>query len=332
MQPGDLRELDHPDSAWNRAAAESEAGDAFCCRTEWQISFHEAFYPDRTLHVAQGGGSVVAFAERRHPRLGLLLEPIESHWLFGCPLLGGAGSVDLLRSLLAEHAAKSGPSTVVLSGLAPRSELFDRIVETFESRQRILRLQPQTLCTASLAGGLDGFLSRRSSSLRRNLRQAGRRAAASGVYFERRAPGCAAESQEIYARMLEVEESSWKGLGECGMAEPPSRQFYGIMLQRLAASGGGRVTFARHADEDIGFIFGGLAGNVYRGQQFSFAEDWRSHSIGNLLQLEQIRWLCEGGVEHYDMGPLMDYKPHWAESQKTLEALLLLPAGLSVRR
>ena len=112
------------------------------------------------------------------------------------------------------------------------------------------------------------------------------------------------------------------------MAEPPSLQFYKAMLRRMAIAGTARVMFARDGEgRDIGFIFGGLAGTTYRGQQFSFVEQWRSASIGNLLQIEQIGWLCEEGVRRYDMGPEMRYKHHWTERQTAMSTWLLRPGG-----
>ena len=95
------------------------------------------------------------------------------------------------------------------------------------------------------------------------------------------------------------------------------------MLKRLAVSGNGRVIFARHARGDIGFIFGGPAGTVYRRQQFSYADDWQAASIGNLLQLEQVRWLCEEGATRYDMGPFKGYKRHWTENRTIIEIRVL---------
>ena len=90
-------------------------------------------------------------------------------------------------------------------------------------------------------------------------------------------------------------------------------------------TGGARVIIARHSERDIGFIFGGVTNGIYRGQQFSFADAWRKASIGNLLQLEQIRWLCEEGATRYDMGPMMDYKRHWTEQRFRIEARFMIP-------
>lgn len=311
---------DHPGSNWNRAAMHPAPVDPFCARTEWQLSFHEAMAPHRPLIVREVPGSVVALAEERHPGVGRIFMPVEAGWLFGCPLLG-PDAVDLLEELLAEHepAAGARAPVFVISGLAPEGELIrqlgSRLGPRFNSKHHVVA----TLCSASLDGGLDGFLSRRSARHRQNLRKQLRRATRAGVSFERHAPADAAEARQIYARMLAVEEQSWKGIGECGMTVGRSRRYYDCMMRRLAASASGRVIFARHAERDIGYIFGGLAGRVYRGQQFSYADDWATYSIGNLLQLEQIRWLCEEHMARYDMGPMMDYKRHWTEEQRVVE-------------
>ena len=317
-------EFDHPASLWNLAAEQTSQGDPFCCRTEWALSFHEAFYPQRPLHLCESQHSVVAFAERVDAAIGRLLEPLESMWFFGCPLLG-AHAVELLDAFLGERADGPDAPAVLLSGLLPGGSLLRGIQKTFRSRHEIVRLGPTVLCSASLEGGIDGFLARRSGLFRRRLQHAQRRAAQSGVTFERFAPRSAAEAAAIYARMVAVEAASWKGIGDCGMTQPGSREFYARMLRRLAVSGAGRVMLARCGGKDIGFIFGGVAGAVYRGQQFSFAEDWRTFSIGNLLQLEQLRWLCEEGAARYDMGPRMDYKRHWTEIETRIEARLLRP-------
>ena len=111
------------------------------------------------------------------------------------------------------------------------------------------------------------------------------------------------------------------------MDQPRSKHLYSILMRRLTVSKNARVTFARHEGEDIGFIFGGMANGTYRGQQFSYDEKWRSSSIGNILQLEQIKWACEEDANRYDMGPLlgdkMGYKAHWTESHRKIEAWVL---------
>lgn len=317
-------ELDQPDSFWNRAAARSDQGDPFCCRTEWQLSLQETYFPRRRLVFRRNDSSLLALAERHYPDLGPILEPLDSLWMFGSPLLGPE-ALALLEVLLDERRRSAEPATALVSGVLPGSALRAALLERFLPGFEIFRVKIVQVCRASLEGGLDGFLARRSAPFRKRLRQAARQAEANGLRFERVIARSAAESDAAFARMLAVERTSWKGLAGRGMEEPTSSAFYAAMARRLAVSGSGRVIFARVAERDVGFIFGGLAGPIYRGQQFSYADDHAPWSIGNLLQQEQIRWLAEDGVEQYDLGPWMAYKEHWAEHSIAMEALLLRP-------
>jgi len=325
-------ELDGPESPWNRAAASADQGDPFSCRTEWQLSLQEAYFPRRPLHLRQDATSLVALAERRHPELGPVLEPLDCLFLFGSALLGpDAGR--LLEDLLAERDAEGGePVQLLLGGLVPGGPHRDFVLRRLARRGEIFRVKTVTVCSGSLAGGLDGYLGRRSALQRKRLRQAARRARARGVLFERSSPRSDAEADATFARILAVEETSWKGLARRGIGDRRSRLFYGAMLRRLARAGAGRVMFARADERDVGFIFGGLAGDRYRGQQFSYAEDFADCSLGNLLQQEQIAWLAEDGIRIYDMGPLMAYKHHWTELRTTMEALWLRPWPARVGR
>ncbi len=184
-------------------------------------------------------------------------------------------------------------------------------------------------CAASLEGGLDGFLSRRSANHRKKLRQSLRRAREAGVLFERRRPASVEQGKAVFDRILAVERTSWKGIGRCGMDQADMHRFYAAMLRRLSVSRDAHVMFATHEGRDIGFIFGGMAGAIYRGQQFSFDDQYADMSVGNLLQFEQIRWLCDEGAQRYDMGPLygpsMEYKHHWTELCFPIEAWVMQP-------
>jgi hypothetical protein len=292
------------------------------------LSFHEAFGRERRLLIAESAGNVVAFAENVLARDRIFLTPIEAHWLFGCPVLGKE-AVELLSDVLEFCRTFYAPvfPKIVVSGIRPGGVLARRLLRRFSGNFSIAFHSSGLQCAASLAGGTDGFLARRSANHRHKLRKAARRAAEQGVCFERVIPISSPEAEEAYARMLSVEHTSWKGLGRCGMAEPLSKQFYGCMLQRLAPSKQARIIFAKHENRDIGFIFGGMTGNIYRGQQFSFDDAWRRFSIGSVMQLKKIEWLCEEGAVRYDMGPLngprMEYKMHWTEKKIRLQTWIL---------
>ena len=324
----DLQYWDKPGSSWDKAAHSTLQGDPFCCGTEWQLSYHEAFNPDRKLYIRESSDSLIALAQAPESIRPNLFTPVEAHWLFGCPLMG-TGAVELLDEAIEDinrhiHSTNPKPSFMI-SGIRPGGVLYRQLKQRFKHRFEFHKLISDTQCGASLKGGLDGYLSRRSSNHRRNLKKQSQRALRKGVYFERYSPLNESEVDTIYERMIRVEEASWKGVGECGMAEQPARQYYHLMLKRLAVSGSARIIMARHEDRDIGFIFGGIAANIYRGQQFSFSEDWSKSSIGNLLQLEQISGLCEEGIRRYDMGPVMGYKHHWTEKRFNIETWFLKP-------
>ncbi len=318
------QQWDYPDSNWNQAAMRTPQLDPFCCRTEWQLAYHEAHAPNRELLVRETPGSLIAFADLSEDESGLLFGPVEPHWLNGSPLLGPE-SLELFFELLAdfEPSRDALSPRFIISGLEPKGKRISTLLAKLSSHYRFWLLQSQTLSNASLEGGFDGFLSRRSAKHRRGLNTQARRAAKHGVTFERHAPADAVEAAQLYFRMLAVEGASWKGIERCGMTVEPSRTYYSCMLRRLAISGIGRVMFARHGERDIGYIFGGLAGKVHRGQQFSYAQKWKSFSIGNLLQAELIKWLCEENIRRYDMGPFMDYKRHWAENNFPMTAVVI---------
>lgn len=325
--PARLASYDHPASAWNRLALLTLQPDPFCATTAWQLSWREAADPERTVILSECADGLICFA--RHT-LGsnIVLGPVERLWLFGCNVLGPAG-VDLLEQLLRDPAmeALGLGRRIAISGLDPEGPLLAAIRARLSPYVAWSRLRQDLQCAASLEGGLDGFLSRRSANHRKKLRQTIRRAQAAGVVFERHAPASAHEAGAVFARMLAVERRSWKGIARQGMDGPMTRTFYGAMLRRLAMAREGRVMFAMHEGRDIGYIFGGMAGAIYRGQQFSFDDEWRNMSIGNVLQYEQIAWLCEEGAHRYDMGPLrgpfMEYKAHWTELQFPMEAWVM---------
>jgi len=339
-------------------AIDAEQYDPCCCAPAWQLSFHESFLPQRTLLIGAEDGRAALFAEGAFENGMPCLTPLESHWFSGAPLLG-PDQDELFAGLVSAVVRAYGGCVpgFMLSAL-PR-EVMKRIAQRFGPYFRFALYTTAEQRSASLEGGMDGFLSRRSGNFRSKMKKARRRADALGVEYEHAVPSSLEEADAIYARMLDVESRSWKGMAGSGISESPSREFYHYMMRRLAVgpqAGNARVIFATHEGVDVGFIFGSLScggpspdgrndledsispffpalqpqhGAVYRGQQFSYAQEWREYSIGDLLQLRQLEWLCSEGVQRYDMGmsddPRMAYKTHWAECIRKQEIWLLLP-------
>ena len=314
---------------WEHLAAATAQADPFCCAPEWQLTFAEVLTPDKRLFYLAAPGGLAVFSEFQADRGRVFLAPPENGWLFGCPVLGPDPDEVLAASLAAFAAAyPDAVPHVILSGIRPEGGLAATLLRRFGESYAFFRHGGSVQCAASLAGGLDGYLSRRSANHRAKLRKARRRAAEGGVTFTRELPATAEDAAALYARMLAVEAKSWKGIGQCGMAEPPAREFYAALVQKLAACGKLRAIMASRDGEDIGFIFGGLCGATYRGQQFSYAAAEQRLSLGNLLQLETLQWLCEEGVRRYDMGPVtgprMEYKRHWTEENHEIQTWVMV--------
>lgn len=316
-------------SLWNQTAISSSQADPFCSAPVWQLSFHDAFSPRRRLLIKALSKNIIAFAERITAPDDIYLTPIEASWFFGSPLMG-KDAVEFFSDMMGSIEKYYHPffPKIVVSGIRPGGKLARRLIRAFAGWFHFFRHSSGMQCGASLAGGFDGYLSRRSANHRKKLKKQYRNALTRDVRFERVHPSSSGEAQKIFSRISEVELKSWKGIGRCGMDQEPMKSFYRIMLHRLTLSKQARVIFARHENEDIGFILGGLAGRVYRGQQFSYDNRWKEYSVGNLLQTEQVKWLCEEGMKRYDMGPVtgrkMGYKVHWTEKNFRHETWILL--------
>lgn len=330
------KQLDEAGAAWHRPTLVGGLQDPMAATAAWQLSAHEVWGAGRPVLLRADAEAMAVLALKEVGGRKYELQPLETVWGFGSPLIG-EWSVDCLNELVDEvsHCRKTRPTRIVLTGLDPDAGALDDLHFRFGRRFDLwVSSEPMLLCAASLEGGVDGFLGRRSSNFRRKLRQQQRRAADAGVRVEHFSPTTRDEVDRCFARMVSVEQRSWKGLGRCGMDSPEALRFYAAMLRRLAMLGRVRIGFARAGDADIGFIFGGVTGSIYRGQQFSFDHDWAPFSIGNLLQFEQVVRLCEEGITRYGLGPLlgtrMAYKTHWAERQLSIIACELHAIGQHV--
>jgi CelD/BcsL family acetyltransferase involved in cellulose biosynthesis len=199
---------------------------------------------------------------------------------------------------------------LLVSGLHAPATLTRAMVRRFSGAHRVAAGPVLRRWSASLDGGFDAFLARRSPRFRANLRRAERRAAAAGVVFESADDG---PPDAVVARAAAVESTSWKGGEGTGLLAPDMRCFYDAIARRLAPAGRLRATFARAGGDDVGYILGGVRDGLYRGLQMSFDDTRAELSLGSLLQARQIAALCDEGATSYDLGMDMRDKRRWAE-------------------
>lgn len=296
--------------------------DPFCTRSDWIVPARRAFAESARpwIHRFDEGWAPLM---RIDTVLGRTIVPFEYGWGFAQPLVGpdqGALATRLVDALLADRASWDA---LFLSGLTRGGSAFVTLVHRLRRRHQLRLGEPAIRCIASLEGGWEGFLSRRESKFRRNLRREERKAG-ERFRFEVIADASPAGARVLYHDLLAVEERSWKGREGVGIDAGPMRRFYARMVPRLAERGALRVTQAWEGDRMVGYVLGGIAGHTYRGLQISFDDAYRDLGVGNLMQAATIRWLCEHEpVDRYDLGGDLAYKRRWAEDRVETVPLLV---------
>ncbi len=312
-------QLDACADEYDAAVAQDPALDPFCSASPWLLAYHDAFAATRPLWLAHEGCDWVLLAEQHYEGVGPILEPLESLWGFGSPLVGEGAANLLAKALLAR------PVPILLLGLPADRARLAPLVDALAGRWAARPLEPTTRFVALLAGGLEGWFARRSRSFRRNLRSSLRRVRRAGISFRRVERPELADLSALYRRVLEVEARSWKSATGNGAAQEPMRSFYAALWSRLVARGQLRLLLAERDGEAVGYLHGARVGDHFRGLQFSFDDRERALGLGNALQLEMLRWLCEEGAHSYDLGTHSSYKRRWAEEGLTTHGLFLQP-------
>jgi hypothetical protein len=307
---------------FDREVAQTPAIDRFCSSSAWILAATAALMPPRAPFSFKGEFGYFAAMRGVHPAGFPYIEPVELAWGLASPLIGRdpRGLVGEIVPLL---ASRRDWQLAIFSGLTVTGPQRRALDATLPARWERRRGQPTIRHVASLEGGLDGFLSRRSRELRKSLRKSLRAAKEAGMTFES-VRASEPDAPALYERIQAVEARSWKSRECVGIHTGPMRAFYGAMLPRLCALGQQRTIFARLADRDVGYILGAVMVGEYRGLQFSYDADLAQFGIGGLLQYHQIAELCDEGIARYDLGTEMDYKRRWAEEIMETEMLVLV--------
>lgn len=319
MEPIDLDEVADD---FDREVAETPAIDRFCSSSAWILAAGTALMPPRVDFAFRGASGYFAAARGVHPAGFPYLEPVELAWGLASPLIGRdpVALVEEVVPLLVERREWQLAIVAGITADGPQRAALERYLPPrWERRQGT----PTIRHVASLDGGIDGFLSRRSRELRKSIRKTDRAATAAGITFVEVRAG-AAEAAALYARIQAVEARCWKAGEGVGISQGPMREFYSHMLPRLCARQQQRTMFACAGEQDIGYILGAVFQHEYRGLQFSYDDSYAAFGLGGLLQYHQVLALCDEGITRYDLGTEMDYKRRWAELTMETEMLVLV--------
>ncbi|MBN2105849.1 MAG: GNAT family N-acetyltransferase [Deltaproteobacteria bacterium] len=321
MQQLDSSEFQQQAQTYNRAVAAFAGIDPYCSRTDWILSFHASFTPLAPLHIWHEQESFVVLAQGRPSAEKTLFSSMDSMWGFATALVGGQ-SPRMLGSICRESLRQVH---LILYGLPNDRGFLDAVARETATTHQAFLLNPVSRCVASLQGGMDGFLSRRSSKFRVNMRRAAKLVADAGVKFRciDRLP--ADTLTGFYTELLAIESRSWKGHSGEGADQPPMRDFYRHMFKRIGPAGLLRVIVAELDGQQIGYLHGACVHGRFRGLQFSFDDRYRALSLGNVLQLNMLEWLCREQAELYDLGMAVPYKKKWAELEHRTQTMYLRP-------
>lgn len=319
MKRLDFQELAAIADEFDAAIARTPEIDRFCSSSSWVLPARSAFAPDARPAVMHAEGRVVALMVVPMSDGRGAAVPLEAGWGLAAPFAGAdpEAVVDLLEALWTDPAEPI--HALFLSGLAMGGQWFDAVARRFSRGHRLGIGQDTVRRRARLDGGFDGFMARRSAKFRANLRRAHRKASAHGFTCERHTRGPLAE---IYGRIIDIERRSWKGRSGNGIDNGGMHAFYEQILTRLIERDAMRAVLITRDGEDVAYCFGGLFEGTYRGMQVSFDNDYGDYALGNLAQRAMVEWLCEDGLEVYDLGSDMDYKARWGE--ETVETTTLV--------
>jgi len=279
--------------------------------------------PPRVAFAFRGQAGYLAAMRGVHPAGFPYIEPLELAWGLAAPLIG-ADPAALVAEVVPLLASRRDWQLAIFAGMTVAGPQRRALDATLPARWDRRRGQPTLRHVASLDGGVDGYLSRRSRDLRKSLRRSKRLAVERGISFEHVRIADASAAVALYDRIQAVEARSWKAGEGVGIATGSMRAFYAAMLPMLAVRGQQRTVFARHGERDIGYVLGAVMAGEYRGLQFSFDDEYAAVGLGGLLQLAQIEALVAEGVSRYDLGTEMDYKRRWAESVMETEMLVIV--------
>lgn len=305
--------------SFDAAVARTPDIGRFCSGSAWNLAARASLDPAASESAAEdfiwreaGTDSWLLF--RRSERG--FWQPFESAWMFACPVVGPdpESAVDLFAEAVRDPGL-GRMRAFALGGIPDGSPVQERLRDLARrSRWRMEEFPGTDSLIIDLAAGAEPWLERRSRKFRRSLDAARRRCESAGLRVEsHRGPA----DGRIFERMLHLQRRTAKwASGSDIFLEPAYRAFYERLFNDLSLQGAIRLLFATRENEDLGYLFGGVLGDEYRGLQMSYDARMASCGVGNWLQWENLRERAAEGIAVYDLGMEAEYKWRWADRSR----------------
>lgn len=297
-----------------------------CSGSSWALAAHETLrlqeYRNIPPLIVHDDGHWLLFAQRPVSQGTYYFEPFEGYWLFTCPLVGPDPHKSLELLNRAVDKLKPGNSTCFLLGGIPADGELDHLILAPNNPFHIIQ-QAEGIPSMwiYLKDGVDAYLKRRSPKFQKSVRQARARITSEPITFD----DIHTNEVGLFDRLMDIEERGWKHReGQSIFQEYQFVQFYNHMMDSSGRASDLRFLVAQYEGADIGYIMGAKFGNTYRGWQMSYDDRFRSLSIGNILQLENMNLRASEGVETYDLGMFADYKERWTDDIRELNVYVIM--------
>lgn len=317
MQRLTLEELRERSGEVAAAALRTPGASALCSGPDWQFAAHDGLHGAagaRSHLIVEDAGSWMIFVERERERIYF---PFESAWMFSSPVTGDPDRiVDLL---LTAPRWLGGPVGLCLGGIRCESPLHEAVRRIEPATRRYDEFAATECMLIDLGEGIESWLGRRSPKFRRTLRDSEK---ASGIEIVEAGGEL---DEELFDRILAIQRRTYKWREGTDILKAPEYvAFYRTLFTDLRARGDLRLLFAQRDGEDLAYIFGGVAGDTYRGFQMSYVEEARSLGLGNRLQLENLHRCEAEGIARYDLGMHSPYKERWSDRREENTGIFLV--------
>ncbi len=278
----------------------------FCSGSVWQTAAFRSLHggdEDSNFLILGENGNWIIFVEKNE---GVYF-PLESAWMFGCPLIGHPDETIAMLNSASGNVLKK-PTGFVIPGVLKDGALHQKLREQQRDAFRYEEFPATDCMTIDLAEGVDAWLARRSGKFRKMIRQLRLPESFEIVEAEKDPPGLSMD------RILAIQRKTYKWREGTDIFQGEEYvKFYGDILEQLHTRGDLRLLFGQVEGNDVAYIFGGVSGKVYRGFQMSYVEEMRQFGIGNHLQIENMKRMIAEGVTNYDLGMFAPYKERWAD-------------------
>ena len=292
---------EHADS-WDRLALASPERLPMLSHA-WVASFLETCNPEGSpwaclfAYAGEDLIGVLPLLRRRRFGFSRLVGPVDNHTDFAHPLLSTDRAVEALEALV-DAAGELYPGLWMrFYGIRDSSPLLPAL-PALEPRYRILRPTVDDGSFVDTSGSFEAYQTELSSSFRRSLRSARRKAEQEHVLDFEVVAGAEAARTDLLADFIRVEAAGWKGQSGSAIACDPARvAFYTALAQRLANRGWLEWNLARFDGTVVAAHFGVRLGSSLLLPKGGFDETFIRFAPGNLLFWEVFTRSFENDTE-----------------------------------